>query len=85
MCAADRLESPTTSTSSWIAVAHHHLRRLLEAAVDHLHAGVAQRARDHGDADGVAVEPELGEQHADAARLARGGGHQTPVVSESGV
>ncbi len=41
-----------------------HFRRLAQAGVDHFHAGVAQRARDHFGAAVVAVEAGLGDQHA---------------------
>ena len=39
--------------------------RLAEAGVDHLHAGIAQRARDDLGAAVVAVEPGLGDNDAD--------------------
>ena len=40
------------------------LRRAVQARVDDVHAGVAQRARDDLDAAVVAVEPDLGDEHA---------------------
>ena len=42
-----------------------HLRRLADAGVDDLHAGVAQGARDDLRAAVVAVEPGLGDEDAD--------------------
>ena len=42
--------------------------RLLEAGEDHLHAGIPQRVGDHGEADRMGVEAELGEQHPQRPR-----------------
>ncbi len=42
-----------------------HLGRLVEAGVDHLHAGVAQGPGDYLGAPVVAVQAGLGHQHAD--------------------
>src|SRR5262249_29639120 len=42
-----------------------HAGRLLEAGVDHLHAGVAQRPSDHLRATIVAIQARLGDQHTD--------------------
>ena len=42
------------------------LGRAMQAGVDDVHAGVAQRARDDLDAAVVAVEADLGDDHADA-------------------
>ena len=52
------------------------LRRLVQAGVDDLHARVAQRAGDDLGAPVVAVEPGLGDHHADpaAGRRAHAGG-----------
>src|SRR5581483_10740370 len=44
-----------------------HLRRLADAGVDDLHPGIAERARDDLRAAVVAVEPRLGDEHAQLA------------------
>ena len=57
--------TPSTSTSSWTAAVDHLLGRAVQAGVDDVHAGVAQRPRHHLDAAVVAVEADLGEKHPD--------------------
>ena len=42
-----------------------HLRCLMEASVDDLHTGVAQRSRNDLRAAVVAIETRFGDQHAD--------------------
>ena len=49
------------------------LRRLPQAGVDDLHAGVAQRARDHLGAAVVPVEPGLGDDDSDLDSWSRVG------------
>ena len=49
-----------------------HLRRLVQAGVDHLHAGVAQRGGHDLGAAVVSVEPGLGDEHTDRARQRAG-------------
>src|SRR5262249_26242987 len=44
---------------------HDFIGRPMKARVDDVHAGVAQRPRNNFDAAIVAVEPNLGEEHAD--------------------
>ena len=61
----ERTLTPMASTSSSIAVRATSRGRAVQARVDDLHAGVAQRAGDHLDAAIVAVEADLGDQHAD--------------------
>jgi hypothetical protein len=53
MCAPERIEMPTA------------LGRLVKAGVDHLHAGVAQRAGDDLGAAVVPVEARLRDDDAD--------------------
>ncbi len=69
MCAPDRIESPIASTSSWMRRLGDHLGRLVQAGVDHLEAGVAQRARDDLGAAVVPVEPGLGDEDAERRAL----------------
>ena len=57
--------TPSTSTSSWTAAVTTSSGRAVQAGIDDVHAGVAQRAGDHLHAAVVAVEPDLGQQHAD--------------------
>ena len=61
MCAPDRIDRPITSASSCSAADDDLLGRLAQAGVDHFHAGVAQRARNHLGAAIVPVEPRLGD------------------------
>ena len=65
MCAPDRIDRPMTSASSCSAARDDLLRRLAQARVDHLHAGVAQRPGDDLGAAVVAVEARLGDDDAD--------------------
>ena len=65
MCAPERIDSPTASTSSWIGRLGDHLGRLVQARVDHLEAGVAQRAGDDLGAAVVTVEAGLGDEDAE--------------------
>ena len=51
--------------------AHHGFRRLPQASVDDLHAGVAQGAGHHLDAAVVAVQPDLGKHNANWNRFRR--------------
>ncbi len=71
MCAPLRIDRPTTSTSSWIGGGRDHLRRLVQAGVDDLHPGVAQRGGDDLGAAVVAVETGLGDENSDGTHLAR--------------
>src|SRR5207248_7724058 len=60
------------------------LRRLVEPGVDHLHAGVAQRPRDHLGATVVPVETDLRDHDARLARHQKTGvSRQTPHTSRS--
>ena len=63
MCAPDRIDSPTTSTSSWSAAVDDHLGRLAKAGVDDLEPLVTEAARQHLRAAVVPVEPGLGDEH----------------------
>ena len=65
MCAPDRMLTPMTSTSSWIAASTTSSGVRCKPGVDDVHAGVAQRARDDLDAAVVAVEADLGDDDAD--------------------
>src|SRR5574341_55062 len=49
-----------------------HLRRLMQARVDDLHAGVAQRRGHDFGAPVVSVQPRLGDEHADRPPPSRG-------------
>ena len=62
---------PMMSTSSWIGGRDDHRRRLLQAGVDDLHAGLAAGEGEELHGVHVAVEPRLGEQHAHVLRRAR--------------
>ena len=53
------------------------LGRAVQAGVDDVHAGVAQRARDDLDAAVVAVEPDFGDEDAD--RISASGLHRQAV------
>ncbi len=64
MCAPLRIDRPTTSTSSWIAALAIISGRLVEAGVDDLHPGIAQRRRDDLGTAVVTVESGLGDEHA---------------------
>ena len=44
-----------------------HRRRLADAGIDHFHASVAQRPRDHLGAPVVSIEARLGHQHPNSA------------------
>ena len=68
MCAPERIEIPTASASSWIAVSTICSGRLVEARVDDLHARVAERARDDLRAAVVPVEAGLRDHHSDLPR-----------------
>ena len=68
MWAPDRIERPTTSTSSCTAAVAIISGRLVQPGVDHLHPGVAQRGGHHLGAAVVPVEPRLGHEHADGPR-----------------
>ena len=71
-CEPDRIERPTTSTSSSRAAAAICARRQADALVDDLEPGVARRDRDLLGAVRVAVEPGLADEEAErAAELAR--------------
>ena len=63
--APDRMDSPTTSTSSWTRRRDDHLGRLADAGVDDLEALVAQPSREHLGAPVMAVEARLGDEHLD--------------------
>ena len=65
LCAPERIDRPMTSASSCSAADDDLLGRLAQAGVDHLHAGVAQRAGDHLGAPVVAVEAGLGDHDSD--------------------
>ena len=69
MCAPERIERPIGVDVLLDRGLGDHLGRLVQAGVDHLEAGVAERARDDLGAAVVAVEPGLGDQ--DAERPAR--------------
>ena len=58
-----------TSASSCSAADDDLLRRLPQAGVDDLHAGVAQRARDDLRAAVVAVEPRLGDDDSQLSHV----------------
>ena len=66
MCAPESSDSPTASASSCSDGLGHLLRRLEQAGVDDLEAGVAQRPGDDLGAPVVAVEAGLG--HDDPVR-----------------
>ena len=61
MCAPERTDRPTASASSWMAVSTICSGRLVQAGVDDLHAGVAQRPGDHLRAPVVPVQAGLGD------------------------
>ena len=65
MCAPDRLDSPSTAASSWRTAPKDRVGRLEDPGVDDLHAGVAQRPRDHLGPAVVAVEARLREDDLD--------------------
>ena len=64
MWAPERIESPTTSTSSCSRDLGDHLGRLVEARVDDLHTVIAQHARDGLRAAVVTVETGFADQHS---------------------
>ena len=68
MCAPERIEIPTASASSWIAVSTICSGRLVQAGVDDLHAGVAQRAGDDLGAAVVTVEAGLRDHDTNLSR-----------------
>ena len=65
MCAPERIEMPTASASSWIAVSTICSGVSVEPGVDDLHPGVAKRAGDDLGAAIVPIEARLGDDDAD--------------------
>jgi hypothetical protein len=66
MWVPERMDSPITSTSSWMAVATI-CSGLVEAGVDDLEASVPERPRHHLGAAVVTVQPWLGDEYPDLA------------------
>ena len=70
-----------TSASSCSAADDDLLRRLAQAGVDHLHAGVAQRAGDDLGAAVVAVEPRLGNDDSESSHDSISDSATQPILS----
>ena len=88
-CEPDRIDRPTTSTSSSRAAAAISAGREPDALVDDLHAGVARRDRDLLGAVGVAVEAGLADEQPDRAarptpRRSRAPRSRTACISGAG-
>lgn len=66
ICPAESEEMPTTSTSSWIAV-FATISGVCLSPVKITSMPASRSVRDHGDADGMGIETELGQQHADGS------------------
>ena len=77
MCAPDRIERPTTSTSSCSAASAIISGRLAQPGVDDLEPLVAQAAGEDLRAAVVAVEAGLGDEDADRRVVA----HAAPILT----